>query len=230
MIRILPSAWHRHMHHPVRAAIGAGLAIALTAWTSGMALGTGGPLPFIVASLGASAVLAFGLPASPLAQPRAVIGGNVISALAGIAAHKLLAHPVPAFGLAVALAIIGMYLLRCLHAPGGGLAMIAVTGGPAIAQEGWLFALNPVLLNSLLLVGAAWTWNNLVGSRYPHRVDVTSEPPASTTSPLPATELPTRADIIAVLDELEDLPDIALSDLEAILLAAEARARARSAS
>jgi CBS domain-containing membrane protein len=217
----LIAAWHRHMHHPVRSAIGAGLGVSLAAWLSGLALGTAGPVPFIIASLGASAVLAFAVPASPLAQPRAVIGGNLVSALAGVSAHKLVpGDPVVAMGLAVGLSIFAMYLARCLHPPGGGLAMIAVMGGPAVTASGYAFALNPVLVNSLLLVGGALVWNNLAGSRYPHR-------PEPSPAPAPIVSLPNRDDIAAVLDDMADLPDVSLDDLDMIVRAAAARAQLR---
>src|SRR5262249_37174049 len=51
----------------------------------------GGPvgLPYIVAPIGASAVLVFAAPASPLAQPWAVLGGNTASAAVGIAAARM---------------------------------------------------------------------------------------------------------------------------------------------
>jgi CBS domain-containing membrane protein len=113
-----------------------------------------------------------------------------------------------------------MYLARCLHPPGGGLAMIAVMGGPAVTASGYAFALNPVLVNSLLLVGGALVWNNLAGSRYPHR-------PEPSPAPAPIVSLPNRDDIAAVLDDMADLPDVSLDDLDMIVRAAAARAQLR---
>jgi CBS domain-containing membrane protein len=123
-------------------------------------------------------------------------------------------------GLAVGLSIFAMYLARCLHPPGGGLAMIAVMGGPAVTASGYAFALNPVLVNSLLLVGGALVWNNLAGSRYPHR-------PEPSPAPAPIVSLPNRDDIAAVLDDMADLPDVSLDDLDMIVRAAAARAQLR---
>lgn len=214
MQSLLPAAWRAHGMHPVRSAIGAGIAIALTAWVSAIALGAASP--FMLASMGASAVLAFAVPASPLAQPRAVLGGNLVSALVGVTVAKL-NDPILAMGLASGLAIYAMHKLKCLHPPGGAVALIAVMGGPPVHDMGYMFVAMPVALNSLLLLGVAWAFNNLAGSRYPHRPEVLT--PA-------APRFVTAAEIAAVLDDLEDMPDIDPADLETIFNAVEARARA----
>ena len=89
-------------------------------------------LPWLVAPLGASAVLVFALPASPMAQPWAVVGGNTLSALVGIVGVHgvyLLGAPELAAALAVATAIALMLTLRCLHPPGGATALMMVLGG-----------------------------------------------------------------------------------------------------
>lgn len=229
----LASAWRNHAHHPIRAAFGAGLGIAATAMITAATMEPSDATPFIVAPLGASAVLAFAVPASPLAQPRAMIGGNIISALAGVTALRLMHNPIAAIALAVSLSIMGMYLARCLHPPGGGLAMVAVMGGPLIERAGYGFVLMPVAINSILLVIIALIFNNLAGSRYPHRPEPRAEPrPALTELPAGTPDMGTkgksaftRAHIDAVLDDLEDLPDISADDLEAILRAVEIRAR-----
>lgn len=214
MQSLIPSAWRAHGMHPVRSAVGAGLAIVLTAHVSLLTLGTAAP--FLVASIGASAVLAFAVPASPLAQPRAVLGGNVVSAAVGVLVARFTPDPVFAVGLAAGFAIYAMHKLKCLHPPGGAVALIAVMGGPPIHDLGFAFVITPVALNSLLLLGVAWAFNNLAGSPYPHRPEVIV--PA-------APRFVTAADIAAVLNELEDLPDIDPADLEAIVNAVEARAR-----
>jgi hypothetical protein len=75
--------------------------------------------PWIVAPVGASAVLLFAVPASPLAQPWSIVGGNVLSALFGVIVTGLVPEPALAAALAVGGAILAMSLLRCLHPPGG---------------------------------------------------------------------------------------------------------------
>ncbi|MFD1837338.1 HPP family protein [Paracidovorax cattleyae] len=102
-----------------------------------------GALPWLVAPIGASAVLVFGVPASPLAQPWPVVGGNALSALVGVACAALVPDPALAGALAVALAIALMVRLRCLHPPGGAAALFVVMAHGASPQ----FAFFPVMTN-----------------------------------------------------------------------------------
>ncbi|ATQ41091.1 hypothetical protein CSW64_01045 [Caulobacter mirabilis] len=88
-------------------------------------------VPLIAAPIGASAVLVFAVPASPLAQPRGVIGGNLIGALAGVACGLLIPVPLLAAAVAVGAAIVVMSLLGCLHPPGGAVALGAALAAPA---------------------------------------------------------------------------------------------------
>ena len=106
--------------------------------------------------MGASAVLLFAVPASPMAQPWPIIGGNVVSALVGIAVAKVVPDPTLAIGLAVGLAIGCMSILRCLHPPGGAAALTGVIGGPAVAAAGFMFPFVPVALNAVALVALGW--------------------------------------------------------------------------
>lgn len=90
------------------ACVGALIGIALTGLISGWVSGKGPAIPLIVAPIGATAVLVFAVPASPLAQPWPIIGGNTISALVGVAAARFIADPVLAIGVGVSLAIAAM--------------------------------------------------------------------------------------------------------------------------
>jgi CBS domain-containing membrane protein len=58
--------------------------------------------------VGASAVLVFAVPNSPLAQPWAVVGGNTVSALVGVLAVRWLGHSDLAAGLAVGAGLVGI--------------------------------------------------------------------------------------------------------------------------
>src|SRR5215213_983986 len=109
-----------------RGLLGGFLGILCAGLLGRLALGTTGDLPWLVAPLGASAVLVFAVPASPLAQPWSVVGGNVISALMGIACARWIPDPALTGAAAVSLAIGAMFVLRCLHPPGGAMALIAV--------------------------------------------------------------------------------------------------------
>lgn len=177
------------------ASVGGMGGIGITAAVSFLLLKTDAPLPMIVAPMGASAVLIFAVPASPLAQPWPVIGGNVISALVGITVARLVPDLALAAGVAVGAAILIMSLLRCLHPPGGAAALTAVIGGQAVTDAGYAFALAPVGINALLLALAGWLFHRLSGHSYPHRAD----------------SLPKKAD--RVLEPHPDDLDRALADL-----------------
>ena len=143
------------------ACVGALIGIALTGLISALVLGNGPYVPLLVAPMGASAVLLFAVPASPLAQPWSIIGGNTISALMGVIVARIVHEPIMATGIAVALAIAAMSFTRCLHPPGGAAALTAILGGPAVAKAGFLFPFMPVALNATLLVALGYGFHAL---------------------------------------------------------------------
>ena len=120
---------------------------------------------WLMASLGASALLVFALPGSPMAQPWAVIAGNTISALIGVSCFHLIGEPLLALPAAAALSILGMFVLRCLHPPAAAVALIAVLGHIAHYR----YAVFPVMVDSIFLVMAGAAYSNLTGKRYPNR-------------------------------------------------------------
>ena len=206
----------------VPAAIGALLALLLTALASRAALGAAAvhSLPFLIAPMAASAVLLFCLPAAPLAQPWPVIGGNVVSALVGVACAQA-ADPLVAAPLAGGLAIAAMATLRCLHPPGGAVAMTAVLGGAAVSKAGFWFVLAPVGLNSVLMVLGAVAWNRLSGHHYPH-VQLAARPPEEKAGFA-------KEDLDAALDSYGETLDVSRDDLATIFAETEQRAAERRA-
>ena len=201
------------------ACLGALIGIAATGLVSRWLMpGQETPALMLTASIGASAVLVFAVPASPLAQPWPVIGGCVISALSGILASRLIGDPMVAGAVAVALAIAAMSMARCLHPPGGGVALTAVLGGPEVFDAGAAFALVPAGLNAALLVGAAWLFHRVSGHDYPHR-------PA----PMAAPESPaiSKADIDLALSDLGEALDVSRDDLRVIAQSAADHAAKR---
>jgi CBS-domain-containing membrane protein len=126
-------------------------------------------LVMVIGSFGASAVLIYGAIKSPLAQPRNLMGGHVISALIGVTAFKLLApHLWLAAALAVATSIAVMHATKTLHPPGGATALIAVISGPQITNLGYFYALAPVGAGALIMLAVALLVNNLAPRRrYP---------------------------------------------------------------
>ncbi|MEW6595815.1 MAG: HPP family protein [Thermodesulfobacteriota bacterium] len=126
-------------------------------------------LMLIVGSFGASAVLIYGAIKSPLAQPRNLVGGHLISACIGVASYQLFEpHLWLAAAVAVATAIAAMHLTKTLHPPGGATALIAVIGGPKIHGLGYFYALMPVGVGALIMLVVALLVNNIPKSRqYP---------------------------------------------------------------
>ncbi|MEG8015589.1 HPP family protein [Sphingomonas sp. 22R3R2A-7] len=147
------------------ACIGAAIGIALTIIVCGALPLSTVDLPIIVAPLGASAVLVFAVPSSPLAKPWPVIGGNILSTLVGVAAFRLVPGTALAAGAAVGGAILVMSIARCLHPPGGAAALTAVIGSEGIHTAGYGFALTPVGINSVALVLVALLFRHVVASR-----------------------------------------------------------------
>ena len=124
---------------------------------------------YMLGSFGASAVLLFGAPKSPLAQPRNLVGGHLLSALVGVLCFDLLGgSPIVAESFAVATAIALMHLTRTLHPPGGATALIAVAGSDELHALGYLYVLMPVGLGAVVLLVVALLVNNLNPQRrYP---------------------------------------------------------------
>lgn len=186
----------------------------------------GEALPPIIAPIGASAVLVFAVPASPLAQPWPVVGGNLLSALVGSMVAMVVPEPALAAGLAVGLAIVAMSLARCLHPPGGGTALLATISGKGAAAASLAFGPAIVLANALVLVAAGWLWHRWSGHSYPHRPALV--PGAAPTPPVIAALLH-RDDIDKALVDMGESFDISMDDLDMLLHRAEAHAVARGA-
>lgn len=124
---------------------------------------------FLIGSFGASSVLVFGVIQSPLAQPRNLIGGHVISALTGVTIYQLLPDVMWITApLAVAQSIVLMQVTKTLHPPGGATALIAVIGSDKVKGLGYMFVLTPVLSGCLILLATALVFNNMTSNRrYP---------------------------------------------------------------
>lgn len=126
---------------------------------------------FLIGSFGASSVLIYGVIQSPLAQPRNLIGGHVISALVGVTVAKFLPDIIWITApLAVSQSIIMMQITKTLHPPGGATALIAVIGSEKIKSFGYMYVISPVLTGCLILFLSALIFNNMSSNRqYPTR-------------------------------------------------------------
>ena len=122
---------------------------------------------WLMASLGASALLVFALPQSPMSQPWAVIAGNTLSALVGITTFHFVDQSLLAIPLAASLSIFGMFILRCLHPPAAAVALIAVLSH----ISSYWYAFFPIMIDSILLVLIGAIFSNLTGKGYPNRRD-----------------------------------------------------------
>lgn len=210
------------MAERLRAALGALIGLAITGAVATAVAGASGPLPLLIAPMGASAVLLFGVPASPLAQPWSIIGGNLVSAVIGVAAAHAIAAPLPAAAVAVGASFAAMSLLRCVHPPSGAVAAMAVLGGPQVLALGYGFVLVPVLLNSVLLVLAALAYNHATGLSYPHNAHAPLHP-----HPPARALVLTDSDFDAVLADYGETLDIRRDDLKQLYAELAGRAEER---
>lgn len=211
----------------LRSCLGALLGIAFTGGSMHLLLGPPANILLLVAPMGASAVLLFGVPASPLAQPWSIIGGNLVSATVGVACARWISNPVDAAALAIALAICVMFALRCVHPPSGAVALTAVLGGPTVHAMGFSFVLEPIAIQSAALLCTALIYHAATGHRYPHAGRVSTADNSEKSSEIPNLGF-TRVDLETVLSRRTELLDIGPDDLESLLRETQLQAYART--
>ncbi len=112
-------------------------------------------MPLILASTGASAILLFSLPFSPVSQPWNLVGGHLVSAAVGVSCYYLVPDELVAASLSIPFAMLFMHHLRCMHPPGGATAITAVIGGANVHALGYAFVIIPVFINSIILLSIA---------------------------------------------------------------------------
>jgi CBS-domain-containing membrane protein len=142
----------------IMAGLGAAVAIAILAHANAQ-----GVMTLLVAPFGATCALIFGAPASPLAQPRNVIGGHLVAGLCGLVAFKLIGDAPTAMAAGVGLAIAGMLLTETLHPPAGANPIVLV-----FAAANWSFLAAPLLVGSAVIVAVGMGYHRWVTHRpYP---------------------------------------------------------------
>jgi len=147
----------------IKAGVGGMLAIATVALLGDL---SGNVL--LMAPFGATCVLLFSVPGSPLSQPVNVVGGHIVSIVIGLLLHMLLPVEWWSLGLAVGLAIAFMAVLRVTHPPAGADPLVVFFASP-----GWEYIVFPVVLGSIVLVVIAWLFHKLpVKTPYPTPVPV----------------------------------------------------------
>lgn len=213
----------------LRAGIGAGIGMAAAA---GLALLVAPELwlgIYLIAPFGATSVLIFAAPNSPLAQPWPAIVGNTVSALAALLVCRLVANPLAAVPAAVGLAITVMALCRATHPPGGAVAMTVAIGADRIAPLGPGFAFLPVMAGTALLVGIAVLYAHATGRRYPFRQF--GEPNAHGTADPEAPERLglTEEELSGILVRYNQSLNLGVEDLARLIAAAEMQAASHHA-
>ncbi|WP_394061284.1 HPP family protein [Alcaligenes sp. WGS1538] len=160
----------------LRATLGATLGVLITSWLSLSFANYAEAHHWLVASLGASALLIFLVPTSPLAQPWNILAGNLVGALTGITCAILLPHPIASISVAVCVAMLLMLALRSVHPPSIAMAVFPALNG----IQDYHFAVFPVLFDSCVLVLLGMIYNRLTGVPYPPSLKIHA-PPSHTT-------------------------------------------------
>ncbi len=131
---------------------GGAAAIGIMGWLS-----VGTAFPLMAIPFATSIVLVMGSPEAEPAQPRALVGGHLISTVVGLLALNLAGPELPTAAVAVGLAMVAMHLTRTFHPPAGIDPLVVV-----INSMPWSFLLAPVAIGALLLAAFAFVWHNVV--------------------------------------------------------------------
>ena len=215
--RLGPVASRASWKELIRSCIGAGLGLALAGMLVGMVDHFVPHALFLFAPLGATAVLVFAVPSSPLAQPWNCVVGNTAPALYAL----LLLWAFPTLSqtsmaaLAVAGAIAIMLALRALHPPGGAVALLTVLSAEQLLPMGW-YLLVPMAALSAVLVAVGVLYHRACGRPYLH------QPPQIAKAQRPATQLAlSEQDLEQLLQRFDQSNNLSPEDLGVMLAAAE---------
>ncbi|WP_353476800.1 HPP family protein (plasmid) [Salipiger sp. H15] len=184
---------------------------------------------YLVAPFGATSVLLFAVPNSPLAQPWSAIVGNTVAALVGVATCLLVADPALRIALAVGLAITATILCRAVHPPAGAVAMTAAMSPEAIDQLGFWFALTPIAAGTTALVVLAALYARLTGRHYPFRqFDAPGQHGTGDRAPSERLGL-SEAELSGLLERYRQSFNLGVEDLARLIGAAELQAASHHA-
>lgn len=150
--------------------VGAFIGIALIGYLQRTQFGENDNI-LLIGSFGATSVLIFGATNSPLAQPRNLIFGHLISAFIGVLMYKSFPGQMWfSSALAVSLSIVAMQITKTMHPPGGATALIANVGSEKIKALGFGYILSPVFSGVVILFLVAVIVNNIPKNRsYPYK-------------------------------------------------------------
>ncbi|ABS64157.1 HPP family protein [Parvibaculum lavamentivorans DS-1] len=179
---------------------------------------------FLIAPFGASSVLLFAAPNSPLAQPWSAIVGNTLAALVSVAVCLSISDPLLRVVLAVSLSVAAMSVARAIHPPAGAVAMTAALSPDMVRELGFMFALMPVALGTLILVLIAVIYAHLTGRRYPFR-QFEEDNALGTADPPPLQRLDlSEQELTGILQRYRQSLNLGVEDLARLIGAAELQA------
>ncbi len=219
-----PAVAHTSLREALRAGFGALVGLGLTGLfllspSVDLQLGL-----YLVAPFGATSVLLFAVPNSPLAQPWSAIVGNTLAALVGVAVCLMVPDPALRIALAVGLAITATILCRAVHPPAGAVAMTAAMSPDAVQHLGFWFALTPIALGTTALVVIAAFYARLTGRRYPFRqFDDPNRHGTKDADPVERLGL-SQAELTEILERYRQSFNLGVEDLARLIGAAELQA------
>lgn len=210
LLQLKPAPFAVSRREITRAGIGAFIAVLVTGMCGQWLMPQSG-LPWLIAPMGASAVLLFAVPASPLAQPWPLVASSLLATLVAVTCSQWVPYPLLAAAIAAALTIVLMFPLRCVHPPAGAVALLLGMGGEELLHRGYALIWYPVLPNVLALLACGVIYHRITGYRYPHgwhdaRQDVV-HPSGEESSAMLA------ADLDAALSRYGEFLDVSRDDL-----------------
>ncbi len=195
------------------------IAILIVAWVT-QKCSVSNAYPIIIASMGASAVILFIMPGSPLAQPWPLVGGHLVSAFIGISCAQLFADTIVASACASGGSVLAMLLLRCLHPPGAATALTPILAGDPVNLMNYSFVLMPVGINVAIMLVMAIAINRWV-LRYeyptvPHQADNKKHKHDTLIQPSQRTGI-SEQDLEQALENMDMFMDVSTGDLSKLL-------------
>ena len=221
-----PVVAHSSPAEAVRAGVGAFIGLALAGTfvlspTIDLTLGL-----YLVAPFGATSVLLFAVPNSPLAQPWSAIVGNLVAAVVAVAVCLIVDDQIMRIAFAVGLAITATSLCRALHPPAGAVAMTAAMSPDAVRELGFMFAVMPIGIGTLILVLIAVAYGRMTGRHYPFRqFDEPNSHGTQDREPMERLGL-SEAELTDILDRYKQSFNLGVEDLARLIGAAEMQAAA----
>lgn len=211
LLTFKPHASQTSFPEKLRSGMAGGIAMVLLMFALQHLPQTGFPL-LIVASMAASATLLYATPHSPLSQPWNLVGGHLVSAIAGLACSLAIPEQTLAAGAAVGSAILLMEIFSCLHPPSAATALLMVLGNSQFHAMPWHWALEIVAANAGLSLVLALAINNLLARR---RYPMHAVPPPPPPKPAPFITLE-QSDLEWALEQMDSVIDVSEEDLAEI--------------